>query len=110
MNRNLILLTLLLGLSGCASIKHTREVVTLGPDGKTPVASVKESEGARAFLMRGEISKVKSTTKDGPYSHNFSTDDIKGQGDAEMIKAIIESTGTAVSNGIGEAAKAAIKP
>lgn len=103
--KTLALLILPLLLLGCASVSHTRVVV--GPDGK--VIS-RETESAHQVLMKGSIDKLHSNTKDGTYSHSFSANGIQGAGDVEMLKTAIESTGTAVGNGMGAAAKAAVKP
>jgi len=89
-----------LTLAGCGSIQHSR--VSLGPDGKV---TAQETESAHGFFMKGAVDKLNISTKDGTYSHTLSGAGAQVQGDTEMLKTAIESTGKAVGEGIGAAAR-----
>lgn len=77
--------------SGCVQYVHDRPGIE-----KTVVTS---------FLYMGKASKVKTTTKDGTYSRSVSIGSVEGQGDVEMLNALIQAGATAAATG----AKTAIK-
>lgn len=100
----LLAATLLLVGAGCASVSHERTLVSNG------VVVGSETESAHAFLMKGAIDGISSTTKDLNYSHVMSAKGLQGQGDVEMMKAIIDGFTKAMGTVAAEAAKGAVAP
>lgn len=92
MRKNLTLLAVSLALTGCASIKHERDVIV---DGKVVGREVEQASG---FLMKAAVDGLRSSTKDGTYTHTFTAKSAQTSGDTDMLKTAIESTGTAVGN------------
>lgn len=82
-------------LAGCASVSHTRPVFS--PDGK--LVGIETERGA-AFLMKGEIEKLNTRTKDGGYSHSLSMSGLAGQGDAETLRAGAEGIAKGFMEGL----------
>ncbi|MHC1762907.1 MAG: hypothetical protein AB9869_01185 [Verrucomicrobiia bacterium] len=82
-------------MTGCARYTHTRQTAT-GP----------ESTKITTFLMLGNASKINSVTKDGTYHRTLGVGSIQAQGDADLLRTIIEAGGTAAATG----AKAVAKP
>lgn len=94
-------------LSGCAHYGTTHRITdkVLNPDGT--VHSVKttiDRTGATAFLVKGDATKIRSTTKDGEYNRSLSIGAISGTPDDQAIQEIIAGLGTIA----GQAARAAM--
>lgn len=102
--KKLILPVIALALCGCASIKHERDIVV---DGKVVG---RETEKASGFFMKAAVDGLRSSTKDGNYTHTFTAKSATAVGDAEMITATSAALGNLIGTAAAATAKGAVKP